>query len=122
MNTDISSNFNFTEAISKLCNDLVRNFHKLRDEFINVKNMIIKKLQDENAQLNDTIASLQHKVTILEIVTNSVGQNDWINNIEITGIPDRAGNKSLEQSVIEVFKAVDIKISYKNIEDYLGHF
>ena len=37
--------------------------------------MIIKKLQDKNAQLNDTIASLQHKVIILETVTNSVAQN-----------------------------------------------
>ena len=72
--------------------------------------MIIKKLQDKNAQLNDTIASLQHKVIILETVTNSVAQNSWRNNIEITGNPDRTGVKNLEQSVIEVFKAADINI------------
>ena len=40
-------------------NDLVEIFHDLRDEIINFKNMI-KKLQDENPQLKETIANLQH--------------------------------------------------------------
>ena len=58
-NTDTSTNCNFAEEISKLRTDLVGNFHDLRDEFINIKN-IIKKFQDENAQLKETIANLQH--------------------------------------------------------------
>ena len=37
-----------------------------------MKNIIIKKLQDENAQLKETIANLQHKVIILETATNFV--------------------------------------------------
>ena len=35
---------------------------------------IIRKLQDENAQLKETIANLQHKVMILETAKNSVEQ------------------------------------------------
>ena len=49
-----------------------------------MKNIIIKKLQDENAQLKETIANLQHKVIILETAPNSVEQYDRRNNIEIT--------------------------------------
>ena len=58
-NTDTSTNCNFAEEISKLRNNFVGNFHDLRDEIINMKNVIIKKLHDENAQLKDTIANLQ---------------------------------------------------------------
>ena len=61
-NTGTSTSCNFTELISKLRIDLVVNFHDLRDEFINMKNIMIKKLQDKKAQLKETIAKLQHKV------------------------------------------------------------
>ena len=44
INADTSTNCNFTEEISKLRIDLVGNFHDLWDEFINIKNTIIKKL------------------------------------------------------------------------------
>ena len=93
------------------------NFHGSRDEFINMKNIIIKKLQDENAQLKETIANLQHKVIILETATNSVEPYDRRNNIEITGIPDDIEDKNLEHSVIEIFKAADIQISHNDVED-----
>ena len=66
-----------------------------------MKNIIIKKLQDQNAQLKETIANLQHKVIILETATNSVEQYDRRrNNIEINGIPDNVEDKNLEHSVI----------------------
>ena len=73
-NTDTSTSCNFAEEISKLLIDLVGNFNDLRDEFINTKNIIIKKRQDENAQLKETIANLQHKALIFETATNSVEQ------------------------------------------------
>ena len=79
-NTDTSSSCNFAEEISKLRNDLVGIFHDARDEIINFKNIVIKKLQDENAQLKETIANLQHKVIILETATNSVGQTGISDN------------------------------------------
>ena len=96
---------------------MVGNLHDLRDEFINMKNIILKKLQDENAQLKETIANLQHKVIILETATNSVEQYDRRNNIEITGIPDDIEDKNLEHSVIEIFIAADIQIFHNDIED-----
>ena len=102
-NTGTSTSCNFAEEIPKLRIDLVGNFYDLRDELINMKNIIIKKLQDENAQLKETIANLQ--VIILETATNSVEQYDRRNNIEITGIPDDIEDKSFEHSVIEIFKA-----------------
>ena len=96
---------------------MVGNFHDLRDEIINMKNIIIKKLQDENVQFKETFANLQHKDITLETAINSVEQYDRRNNIEITGILDNVGDKNFEHSVIEVFKATDIQISHNDIED-----
>ena len=76
----------------------------------------MKKRQDENAQLKETIANLQHKVTILETATNSLQQYDRRNNIEIPAIPDDIDDQNLERSVIEVFKAVDIQISHNDVK------
>ena len=108
-NTDTSTTCNFAEEISKLQIDLVGNFHDLRDEFINMKNIIIKKLQDENAQLKETIANLQHKVIILEEATNSMEQYDRRNDNEIAGIPDNIEDKNLKYSVIQIFNTFTAK-------------
>ena len=91
---------------------------------MNVKKIIIIKyyhqilskiIQDKNAK--ETFVNLQHKVIILEAATYSVEQYEQRNNIEITGIPDNIGDKSLEHSVIEVFQPSDIHISHTDIED-----
>ena len=42
--TDNNTNCSFAEEISKLRNDLVGNFYDLRDEIINMKNIVIKKV------------------------------------------------------------------------------
>ena len=79
---------------------MVGNFLDLRDEIINMKNIIIKKIQDENTQLKETIANLQYKVIILETATNSVEEYDRRNKIEIIGIPDNMEDKNIEHSVL----------------------
>ena len=111
-NTDTSTNCNFAEEILKLRIDLVWNFHDLRDELINMKNIIIKKLQDENAHWRKLLQTYNTKSA-----TNSVEQYDRRNSIEITGIPDNIEDKNLEHSVIEIFKAADIQISHNDVED-----
>ena len=58
-NTDTSTNWNFAGEMSRLQNNLVGNCRDLRDKIINMKNTIIKKLQDKHAQLKETIANLQ---------------------------------------------------------------
>ena len=55
-NTDTSTSCNFAEEISKeqteqFRNNLVGNFHDLMDEIMNMKSIIIKKLQDKNTQM-----------------------------------------------------------------------
>ena len=108
-NTDTSSNCNFAEEISKLCNDLLGNFQDLRDEIINVKNIIIKKRQDENARLKKTIPNLQHKAIILETATNSVEQYDQRNNIEKMEFVTILGIKIMNIPLLKYLKLPTLK-------------
>ena len=56
--------------ISKLREELVENFKKsftgIKDEIINLKEVIIKDLQNENKRLNDVVNQMQEKIISLE--------------------------------------------------------
>ena len=62
--------------ISKLRAELVENFKKsftdIKDEIINLKEVIIKNLQNENKRLNDAVNQLQEKIVSFEFKSNSV--------------------------------------------------
>ena len=56
--------------ISKLREELVENLKKSftdsKDEIINLKEVIIKNLQNENKRLNDVVNQMQEKIISLE--------------------------------------------------------
>ena len=62
--------------ISKLREELVENFKKsftgIKDEIINLKEVIIKNLQNENKRLNNVVNQMQEKIISLESKSNSV--------------------------------------------------
>ena len=65
----------------------MQNITSLKDEVINLKDIIIKNLQDENKRLKTKVNALENKIFDLEIQNNNVDQYSRRNNIEISGIP-----------------------------------
>ena len=65
----------------------MQNITSLKDEVINLKDIIIKNLQDENKRLKTKVNALENKIIDLEIQNNNVDQYSHRNNIEISGIP-----------------------------------
>ena len=63
-NTKLEENINHINASGS----------SLRDEFLNLKDIIIKTLQDENTRLQSKCQSLEDKVTCLEVNLNSLDQ------------------------------------------------
>ena len=55
----------------------------MKDEIINLKEVIIKNLQNENKRLNDPVNQLQEKIVTLESKSNSFEQYGRQNNMEI---------------------------------------
>ena len=94
------------DEISKLREELVENFKKsftdIKNEIINLKEVLIKNPQSENKRLNDVVNQLQEKIVSLESKSNSVEQYGRRNNMEINGISNSISDDILESAVISV--------------------
>ena len=55
----------------------------MKDEFLNMKDVIIKRLQEENELLRSRCSKLENKVVLLEQSVNQVEQYGRRNNIVI---------------------------------------
>ena len=91
------------DAIANLQSDLSDKFTNLttevrstKDEVINLKDVIIKRLQDENELLPAKCNKLENKAVCLESSINQVEQYDRRNNTVIYGIPDDINDNDLK--------------------------
>ena len=85
-------------------------------ELLNIKDVVLKNLQDENQRLRSKIGNLEKKVISLEGNGNLLEQYGRRNNLEITGIPDEIKDEDLEEKVIEILNKIDVNVSTKDIE------
>ena len=95
--------------IANLETKLLDGFSNLKDEAINVKDVIIRNLQEENAKLRSKVEVLENEYNHLEV------QYCRRNDIEVSGIPDSIGDNELECSVIKIIKTIDIEDDYRDI-------
>ena len=95
--------------IANLETKLLDGFSNLKDEAINVKDVIIRNLQEENAKLRSKVEVLENEFNHLEV------QYCRRNDIEVSGIPDSIGDNELECSVIKIIKTIDIEDDYRDI-------
>ena len=99
---------NIFEQLSKLKVDV----RSMKDKFLNMKNVIIKRLQDENALLRSRCSKLEDKVVSLESSVNQVAQYRRRHNTVISGIPD----DDLEDAVTSIMKDVYVIVQNGDIE------
>ena len=77
-------------------------FDGLDNEFLNLKDVIIKNFQVENEYLRKKVNVLESQILTLESDHNSLEQYQQHNNIEITGIPSSASDQNLEEKVLDI--------------------
>ena len=121
--TRSSKKMSVEEALGKLQNELssqisnlINQVRSTRDEVINLKDVIIKRLQEENDLLRARCSKLENKVIDLESTINHTEQYGRRNNIVISGIPDDINDNDLESTVIKLMKDVDVYIDSSDIE------
>ena len=102
--------------ISSLKASFEKSFNDLKDEIINLKDVIIKNLLDENSTLKSKISTLEKRVEKLEMENNQLGQYGRRNNLEISGIPDEIYGSSLEKTSIEILKSINVDVETSQIE------
>ena len=76
---------NTSVALANLEPNLLGEFSSLKDEVINLKDVIIRNFQEENVKL-------RHSVEILQNRFNYSEQYGRCNNIEVSVIPDSIGD------------------------------
>ena len=77
---------------------------------LNLKEIIIKRLQDENTLLPNKHKSLEDKVTHLEENLNSLDQYGRRNNIFLSGIPESVAENALEATVTSMLADIDVDV------------
>ena len=121
--TRSSKKLSLKDAIANLQSDLSEKITNLttevrstKDEVINLKDVIIKRLQDENELLRKKSNKLENKVVSLESSINQVKQYGRRNNIVISGIPDGISDNDLGSTVFDIMKDVDVDINSSDIK------
>ena len=97
------------DSLDKLEKSIVQSINGLKDKIINLKDMVIKYLQDENARLKEKCEKLENWVAILES-----NHNDGILNV-FSGIPENVPDNNLESTVISVLSDIDVQVEPRDI-------
>ena len=114
-NTRSKKHLSFEDAMEKMESNILEQISSLKvdvrsmkDKFLNMKDVIIKCLQDENTLLRSRCSKLEDKVVSLESSVNQVEQYGRRNNIVISGIPDDVADDDLEDAVTSIMEDVDV--------------
>ena len=74
------------EAVNGIKNSLNSRFDALHNEFLNLKDVVIQRLQDDNTRLKERIAVLEKRVENAETHSYLLEQYGRRNNVKIEGI------------------------------------
>ena len=99
-----------------IINHINASVSSLRDEFLNLKDIAIKKLQDKNTRLQSQCKSLEDKVACLEENLNSLDQYGRRNNTVLSGIPECVADTALEATVTSVLADIDADVDSNTLE------
>ena len=105
-NTRNKKQLSLEDALEKMEGNILEQISNLnvevksvKDEFLNMKDVIIKRLQEENELLHSRCSKLENKVVSLEQSVNQVEQYGRRNNIVIASIADDITDDNLEDTV-----------------------
>ena len=105
-----------SEEMSKLKAELVGEFRTVKDEIIDLKEVIIQNLRNECKRLNNVVSEMSLKIVDLESKCKLLEQYGRHNNLEISGIPDSFDQTDLEDKVVEIFDKIGVDLSNDEIE------
>ena len=125
-NTRSKKPLSFEDAMEKMENNIIdqisclkADVNSMKDEFLNMKEVIIKCLQDENELLRARCSKFEDKVVSLETSVKQVEQYGRRNNIVISGIPDDIDDDELEDPVTSIMQ-VEVVVQSGDIEACQG--
>ena len=107
------------DDLAKLELNIIKSISELKDEALNLKDMVIKNLKEENARLHFKCNYLEKKVVSLETKFNHLDQYGRGNSLVLSGIPDTVEDKDLESTVSSILSEIDVTVGPLDVE--AGH-
>ena len=104
------------DPLVKLEENIINCINNLKEEIINLEDLVIKRLQDENESLRAKCSTLENKVVTLEQNLNSLGQYGKRNNLVFSGIPESIPGNQLENTVSSILLDIGVSIQSEEIE------
>ena len=101
-----------------IISSITNSINGLSDEILNLKNIVIKRSQEENEKLHDKYKKLGKRVIFLEKDINFHSQHGWRNNIVFTVMPDILQDDELEEGVKSILSDIDVNLDMDDVEDW----
>ena len=95
------------DPLVKLEENVINCINNLNEEIVNLKDIVIKQLQDENEKLWVKCSTLENKVVNLKQNLNSLGQYDRRNNLVLSGIPEKIPDNQLGNMVASILYDIE---------------
>ena len=96
--------------------DSTVNTTQIQNDILQIRDVVIKKLLEENRVLRNRVKSLESRVVKVERSMNLFQQNSRKNNLEFDGIPDSVTQEKLVPLITKMVNALDIKCTEDDIE------
>ena len=104
------------EALAKVEENIISIINCLQEEIINLKDIVLKRLQKENKKLREKCSKLENDVISNESSVNALEQYGRRNNIAVSGIPVHVSYRDLEETVISVLSDIEVNVSPNDVE------
>ena len=88
-----------SESLQDKEDNTIKNVNSVIDENINLKETVIKWLQEDNEKLRDKCRKLENKLNTVETSLDPLQQYRRSNDIVITAIPDSVQETDLESTM-----------------------
>ena len=104
------------EALAKVEENIISTINCLKEEILNLKDIVIKRLQEENKKVWEKCSKLENDVISNESSVNALEQYGRRNSIVVSGIPAHVSERDLEETVISVLSHIEVNVSPNNVE------
>ena len=104
------------EVLAKVEENIISTINCLKEETINLKDIVTKRLQEENKKLQEKCSKLENDVISNESSVNALELYGRRNNIVVSGIPVHVSDRDLEETVISVLSEIEVSVSPNDVE------
>ena len=104
------------DSLKSLEDNIISNIKSLRDDFNSLKDVVIKRLQEDNTRLWAKFDCLEKGVDVRHSSIDYLEQYNRRNNLILSGIPDGISDDDLEETVTAILSDIDVQVTANDAE------